>query len=174
MMFDVGKLSVLLVLKEHRFGLLQSAAVHHGHHARQHRLFKGCAKPLYVGDIWNTFGLTGAAHVDIGLYGIGDDQIRLYIIQHLPVGFQQLHILEGVDAAAVNLRVDATQPHSLQVVLMSHKGGAENDLMLLHQCLHQLLAKAVEHIGMIGCNQDFHFLFSFLCSSPVPPSTTPS
>ena len=172
--FMQEELSVLLVLKEHRSGLPQGAAIHHGHHARQHRFFKRRAEALHIGDIGNALGFAGAAHVDVGLDGIGDDQIRLDLVQHLAVGFQQLHVFEGIDAAAVDLCIDAAKSHSLQIVLVANERRAENDLMLLHQRLHQLLAEAVEHIGMIGCDQNSHFLLSTLCSSPVPPSTTPS
>ena len=150
-LFVQEKLGVLLILEEHRFCLAQCAAIHHRHHRRQHQLFKRRAQPLHVGDVWDTLGLAGCAHIDIGLDGIGNDHVRLKLVQHLPVRLQQLHILEGVDAAAVNIRLDAAQPHGLQIVLMPHKGRAENDLVLLHQRLHQLLAEAVEHIGMVGC-----------------------
>ena len=173
-LFIQKELRVLLILEKRRLCLAQSAAIHHRHHRRQHRLFKRRAQPLHVGDVRDAFGLAGCAHIDIGLDGIGNDHVRLKLVQHLPVRLQQLHILEGVDAAAVNIRLDAAQPHGLQIVLMPHKGRAENDLVLLHQRLHQLLAEAVEHIGMVGCDQNLHFLFSILCSSPVPPSTTPS
>ena len=100
-----------LILEEHRFCLAQSAAIHHRHHRRQHRLFKRRAQSLHVGDVWDTLGLAGCAHIDIGLDGIGNDHVRLKLVQHLPVRLQQLHILEGVDAAAVNIRLDAAQPH---------------------------------------------------------------
>ena len=93
------------------------------------------------------------------------------------IGTKQLQVRGRINAAAVYIRLDTAEPQGLKILLMPHKGHTEHNFVVFHQLLYQLQPEAVEHVGVVGQDQNFaHFSAGSFSSwsVPVPPSTTPS
>jgi thymidine kinase len=73
---------------------------------------------------------------------------------------QQLQIGFGINTPTIHIGVDATKSHGLEILFVTHKGHAEDHFMGFLKLRNQFPTEAVEHIGMICDNENFHFLSS--------------
>ena len=169
--------SVCLVFKENRFRFVQGHLVKGRDKGGKPLFLKGSSQPLHIGAVGDSRHSAGQAAVDIGFNGIGNDQVRTLGFQQGPVGMKQVPVCFGVQAPPVHVRLDAPDAQRLEVLLMAHKGHAQHHFMVFSQLLDQLQAEPVEHVGVIGYDQNLAHLpaGSFSSGSAlVPPSTTPS
>ena len=98
---------ICLIFKENGFGLAKRQFIENCDKLGKSFSLECGAQPLNIGTVGDTCHSAGDAAVDIWLNGIGDNHIRLLILQQLSVCRKKLPICLGVNAPAVNICFNA-------------------------------------------------------------------
>ena len=102
------KRGISFVLKKYGFCLLYRVAVHHRHQGSETFFLKRSAQSLHIHTIRDVLDPAQKTGVDIGLNGVGNDKIGLFLLQNRGIGPDELTVRHGIDAPAVHLCFNET------------------------------------------------------------------
>ena len=139
-------LSAFLVLEEDGTGFAAGKPIQNRYHSCDALGLERGAQTLHIDAVRDFQHPAGKTCVNVGLDGIGDDHIRLFPADQAEVETQKLPFAQQIDAPSVQRGFHHPAAQSLQVLLVSDEGGADDHLVLPEKFFHQLFAEPPEHI----------------------------
>ena len=113
------------------------------------------AQPLHIDTVGDAEPAAGVATVNIGLNGIGDDHVRMFVRDDPDIGTIQFRIPDRIHPPPFQRRVDHLAAHGPEIVDMLAKGNADDyPPAPFLQRRDQLPPKLPQHKGMVCENQN--------------------
>ena len=156
------ELPVLLILEEHSLHLAESHLVqHNGDFLNQAAVFHGGAQAGNIGNIGNTHQCCRHTAVNIGLDGIGQNDIRLHFLQQSDVVRQKLQFLHRIHTVAGNGNVPIFAAQCLQILDPLAIGRGNDHLVAIRpEPFHQFQAEIIDHHIVVHQKQNFTHNFT--------------